>query len=505
MTESPLIIENEDFSDNETLTAITEEPPAYTVKECVLAVITAVLSFGFIRFTVLNTTGFFTSALYIAIITAAVVYLRQKDFSFSAVNKLITAVLYIFSLVYSITANELIKWLNTFFLFGGGAYLVYSVAASKKDIEKFLPFAMLKAVFEYPLSAFTVQPKILRHAASGSKFGNNARLVLIGLVLTVPLTAVVGALLISADDGLSRMFGNIFSHFSGDSFMTVIWQIILAVPCSLYLFGMLYSNAVKEDNIPLSDDECEEKLSGTKLIQNIVLYTAVTPICILYVMFFISQASYFLSAFSGNLPDGYSYSDYARQGFFELFAVTLINLAVIAFISLFAKNGGKDKPFMLKFFNVTISVFTLILIATAVSKMVMYISVYGLTQLRVYTTWFMLLCAVIFVLIIIKQVKFEFRFARCCITAFTVMFALLCFSRPDALIAKYNIEMFRSGSLSELDTAAITEMSDDALLEAVNSGAVTESRAEELRSDAYENNPYEVYNLSSLILYSKIS
>lgn len=50
-----------------------------------------------------------------------------------------------------------------------------------------------------------------------------------------------------------------------------------------------------------------------------------------------------------------------------------------------------------------LSIFTLILIATAISKMVMYISVYGLTQLRFYTTWFMLLLAVIFVMIIVKQ------------------------------------------------------------------------------------------------------
>ncbi|MDY4414325.1 MAG: DUF4153 domain-containing protein, partial [Ruminococcus sp.] len=45
----------------------------------------------------------------------------------------------------------------------------------------------------------------------------------------------------------------------------------------------------------------------------------------------------------------------------------------------------------------------------------------------------------------------------------------LCFSRPDALIAKYNIEMYNSGRLEELDTSAIKDMSDDAVLELVKS------------------------------------
>ena len=115
-------------------------------------------------------------------------------------------------------------------------------------------------------------------------------------------------------------------------------------------------------------------------------------------MFFISQAGYFLSAFTNSLPEGFTYADYARRGFFELFAIALINLGVTCFMSLFSKKAGREKPFALKFYSVMISVFTLILIATAMSKMIMYINRYGLTALRFYTSWFMVLLAMIFVL-----------------------------------------------------------------------------------------------------------
>ena len=102
------------------------------------------------------------------------------------------------------------------------------------------------------------------------------------------------------------------------------------------------------------------------------------------------------------------------------------------------------------------------------SKMVMYINNYGLTELRLYTSWFMVLLAIVFVLIIIKQFRFDMKFSSYFAAVFTVMLGLLCFSRPEALIARYNIEMYRSGQLEELDKDAILRMSDDGLLAAFN-------------------------------------
>lgn len=231
-----------------------------------------------------------------------------------------------------------------------------------------------------------------------------------------------------------------------------------------------------------------------------IIYTAVTPVCILYVMFFISQANYFLSAFSGRLPDGYIYSDYARKGFFELCIISMINFAVILIINLLAKKGGRNKPAALKIYSLILCAFTLVMIAVAISKMVIYISAYGLTRLRVYTMWFMVLMAFFFVIIAIKQLRFEFSTAKWTAAVFTVMFAVLCFSRPDAVIAKYNIEMFNAGSLSELDINSLFELSDDAVLTAVKSGTISPEEAEEKHHTNSDS-----YNISSLLVNKYLS
>ena len=83
------------------------------------------------------------------------------------------------------------------------------------------------------------------------------------------------------------------------------------------------------------------------------------------------------------------------------------------------------------------------------------------------------------------------------------MFAVLCFSRPEAVIAKYNIVMYNTGHLEELDRDAILGMSADGLLAAYDEGALT---AEDISEYSEEYSPFDRfgnYNLSSAVLSSK--
>ncbi|MDE5565048.1 MAG: DUF4173 domain-containing protein, partial [Oscillospiraceae bacterium] len=48
------------------------------------------------------------------------------------------------------------------------------------------------------------------------------------------------------------------------------------------------------------------------------------------------------------------------------------------------------------------------------------------------------------------------------VISFTIMFGLLCFSRPDAWIVRYNAEMHLAGQLKEFDNSVLDSMSPDA-------------------------------------------
>ncbi len=109
-----------------------------------------------------------------------------------------------------------------------------------------------------------------------------------------------------------------------------------------------------------------------------------------------------------------------------------------------------------------ICVFTLALIATAISKMGMYISYYGLTRLRIYTSWFMILLLLLFVIVLLRQFK-SFQGTKIAVISCICLFIALCYSNVDGLIAKYNIDRYQAGTLETLDISAFYELSDGAV------------------------------------------
>ncbi|NLZ46255.1 MAG: DUF4173 domain-containing protein [Clostridiales bacterium] len=474
----------------------------FSKKEIIMSLVTFVLGFLFMHLLIKHTAGYFTTVLFIVTLIAGSCYMKKKRHKFSSLHIAIFFVLILFSGVYSITSNHFVKGLNTAFLVVGITYLFYLLGDGQNKIGRFLPFEIIKSTIEYPFINFSKQMRAIGSATKKTRSGAIIRTVVIGLLLAVPITCVVGALLMSADSGVEKFMVNIINSLSLENIFILGFELLFSIPIGCCMFSTIYTNTHVEERRKLVEQECEVQLDKCRKIQNAILYITITPICLLYVVFFISQISYFTSAFLGNLPDHYSYSAYARKGFFELLAIEIINIMVIAFINIFAKKSGKKKPITLKIYSVVISFFTMVIIATAISKMVMYINAYGLTQLRVYTTWFMILTAIIFVLIVIKQFKFNLKFTKWVTGVFAVMFLVLCFSRPDAIISRYNLT-YHSSDMDRNDIYEMINMSDDSAAVVLEPQYAYlfegDSRAFYLKEfmSEYKKDPYKSFNISA--------
>ena len=90
------------------------------------------------------------------------------------------------------------------------------------------------------------------------------------------------------------------------------------------------------------------------------------------------------SAFAGRLHGTEVYSQFAREGFFELCRVAAINGVVLVLANVLGKDGPCGSR-AVRVWNAVLSGLTLLLLASAVSKMALYVSVYGLTAKRVLT------------------------------------------------------------------------------------------------------------------------
>jgi len=259
----------------------------------------------------------------------------------------------------------------------------------------------------------------------------------------------------NADHGFNLKVDRLFGMFNSVQIFNILFRFVISIPLAFYLFGMLYANASKDNAVKTGSPDRFRFIAPT------VAYSAITPICLLYVLFFITQLGYFISAFCDKLPADFSYAEYARKGFFELCAVSAINIGIVIVMNAVCKKSGKATS--LTVYSGILTFFTLVLVTTAMSKMAMYISRFGLSRLRVYSSWFMILVMTVLLIIFIWGILLKKNIWRAVFAVFTVMLSIICFVDIDGYIAKYNIDGYKSGKYSKLDVSLFEELSDSAV------------------------------------------
>ena len=157
-------------------------------------------------------------------------------------------------------------------------------------------------------------------------------------------------------------------------------------------------------------------------------------ISLVYLLFSAIQIIY-LFAGLGSLPEGYTYARYAREGFFQLVFVCLINLVlVLTCVKYFRENR------LLKGILTFISLCTYIMITSSAYKMLLYIQVYHLTFLRVFVLWALFVIFLLMTGTIISIYQSEFPLVKYCILVVTVLYLIFSFAHPDYWIARYNLD-----------------------------------------------------------------
>lgn len=303
-----------------------------------------------------------------------------------------------------------------------------------------LPFRGLKDFFASLFGLGTTGAK---------KIGKTALFLIIGLGIALVPTLIV-ILLLSYDS----LFTDLLSKtFDLDLDLSSLGSFLLAIPCAAFLFGLLFT-AARHAN---GTNKKEAALPRFPSLPCVLLCAAVTPILAVYVLFFVSQMPYYLSAFTGILPDGLTYAVYAKEGFFQLCAVSVINALLLLAFSLLLRAEHPAAALAKKIYSSLISVFTLILISTAISKMILYIASYGLTQKRVYSSWLMLLLGFVFLAVLLRQWVRKLPLSCILVCIILIFSAAIALPNVDGMIASYNVNAYLDGTLPEVDVEMLEE------------------------------------------------
>ena len=359
--------------------------------------------------------------------------------------------------------NQFIKTLNFAFITGIYIYWISITTGRSIDVKltAYLLGDLVNQVIIVPFKNFLCCSIGIKGIVRFKNIKGPMQAIL-GIVVFLPLIVVVIYLLMSADEAFYDFLYNFVKLINFENIVVYISQFIIGIPVAFYLYGLVYGNAKGRNTQAITADSVDKSLKIARIVPRITVHSVLVVFSTIYIIFFAVQAVYLFSAFSGSIPNSLTYANYARRGFFELCYVVGINLGLLVFSHLTFKREKDEESKLLRIETLLISLLTILLIITALSKMVMYINVYGLTQLRVYTSWFMLLLLLIFVSISIRQLK-KYNATRIAIIGFIALFMTLSYCNIDGIIAQYNISRYKDGTLKNLDIVLLAELSDAAV------------------------------------------
>lgn len=245
--------------------------------------------------------------------------------------------------------------------------------------------------------------------------------IIAGCAISVPLLMVVLALLSVADVFFYKLTMKVFGSINLPDIMDIILYIGFMFFFSYMLIAWLCRKQIKE--------EVREHRTWEPVI-------AITVTSLLTFIYLIFSAVQIAGLFLGKLqlPQGYTYAGYARQGFFQLLAVSILNLVIVLVCMSFFRESK-----VLKAVLTVMSLCTFVMIASSAMRMIIYIRFYYLTFLRILVLWSLALLAVLFAGILVNIYWERFPLFRYSMAVVTVFYLALSFAHPDYIIASVNV------------------------------------------------------------------
>lgn len=189
------------------------------------------------------------------------------------------------------------------------------------------------------------------------------------------------------------------------------------------------------------------------------------PVGLVLVTFTVFLAAQLTALFGGHdylrRTTGLTYADYVHQGFGQLTCATVLTLAVIAAAMRKASRESAVDRLLLRVMLGVLCGLTLVVVASALSRMHLYEEAYGFTRLRLLVSVFEGWLGLVVVLVLLAGLTLRGPWVpRASVLAGAGMLLVLAALNPDAYIAERNIERFEQ--TGKIDWYYLSALSADA-------------------------------------------
>ncbi|MEU6162308.1 DUF4153 domain-containing protein [Streptomyces sp. NPDC047130] len=288
-----------------------------------------------------------------------------------------------------------------------------------------------------------------RFAGSSGRLGP----VLRGAAVAVVLLVVFGALFAGADAAFADLLGNLIPDLDEP----------VDGPLRLLMFALGVMGALaaaRTAAAPVPWDRTRvpagRPRGRTEWAMPLVVLT------LLFAAFNAVQLTVLFGGYDAVLRrTGLSYADYARQGFWQLLIVTLLFLVVVVVAARTAPRSGPGDRLLVRGVLGVLCALALVVVASAVTRMNMYVDAYGLTRLRISVLTMEFWLGLVIVLIMVAGIRGSGWLPRA--VAVSAAAGVLTFGlmSPDALIAEHNVARYTEDG--KLDRMYLEGLSVDAV------------------------------------------
>ncbi|MFE7707721.1 DUF4153 domain-containing protein [Streptomyces sp. NPDC057486] len=261
-------------------------------------------------------------------------------------------------------------------------------------------------------------------------------------VVAIALLIVFGTLFASADAAFADVLGNLIPDVSlGEA----PWRFFLFVVGLVGALTAAYTTAapVRWDDITVRDGKPRGRLEWA--LPLIVLN-------LLFAVFIAIQLTVLLGGYDKVMAEtDLSYSAYARQGFWQLLWATVLTLLVIALALRWAPRGHSRDRRLVRTVLGALCLLTLVVVASALRRMDLYVDAYGLTRLRISVAAVELWLGLVLILIMAAGVFGARMLPRAVAASAAVAVLTFGLVSPDGLIAEQNVQRYRSHHTIDID------------------------------------------------------
>lgn len=406
----------------------------------------------------LGVSAFLFAAAFLAVLGVLSVYERvQPRWS----NLLLFPLILFFAAMIFVRVNGFLTFLNVLTGIGLLMVLAYHYAAAnflKLRWRDGILVPLLVGNYAVWYGGLTV-----RHTVQ--QLNNNPKQVrrvapfLRGILLAAPVLFIFTALLASSDLVFADYLERFFALETIEDLVEYVWRAILIFIIASSLSGALVYTLTRESTYEKSPYPEEDWLPfRLGFIETSTILTLVNG---LFILFGWIQLAYLFGGRTNISLEGFTYSDYARRGFFELVTVAVLTYLLVLGLHWFSRRETTAQRGVFNLLSSVMAGLVLVLLASAFLRLQLYELTYGFTELRLYSHVFMIWLGILFVGMVLLLWLRPQRLAILVVAAAIGFVATLNLINPDAFIVRQNLARYEK--IHDLDAEYLTTLSDDAL------------------------------------------